>query len=150
VNLRAATIKVRRAKGGKSRMLYLNDRVLTDLRDYRKRFPPEADSDGPVFIAMNRNHSTPAPYGRLTPNQVNQMLRLLARDCGLQVEVSPHTLRHTFATHMYDAGCTVEQIKEMLGHDDETETCIYIHIGAELARQFLRDERCEPPKEGER
>jgi site-specific recombinase XerD len=141
LNFRRATMTVRRAKGGKSRMLYLNDRVLADLRAYRKRLPEAAEGNGPVFVALHRTRSYLPACARLTANQVNGMLRRLAAECGLGVEVSPHSLRHTFATHMYEAGCTVEQIKELLGHDDEAETCIYIHISAESARRFLRDER---------
>jgi len=141
VDLRKATMSLYKTKGGKSRMLYLNDRVLGDLHAYRKRFPDGADPDGPVFISLMANQNTKGLYGAITSNHVARMLRELVKACQLGVEVTPHILRHTFATNMYEAGCTVEQIKEMLGHDDETESCIYIHISAELAKQFLAGQR---------
>ncbi|OGV65753.1 MAG: hypothetical protein A3K19_25750 [Lentisphaerae bacterium RIFOXYB12_FULL_65_16] len=60
-----------------------------------------------------------------------------AEQAGIDRKISPKTLRHTFATHMYERGVAVEDTKEMMGHDTDTETCIYIHVSVEAAKQLL-------------
>ena len=56
---------------------------------------------------------------------------------GIDRPISPKTLRHTFATHMYERGIAVEDIKEMMGHVTDTETCVYIHVSVDAAKQLL-------------
>ena len=54
--------------------------------------------------------------------------------------------RHTFATQMLEAGVPIEDIKEMLGHDDETETCIYIHVTLDAAKKLLENHIGNPQR----
>ena len=65
---------------------------------------------------------------------------------GLDKPISPMTFRHTFATHMYHVGTTIEDIKELLGHDDETESTVYIHVTLDAARKLLEDHVANPDR----
>ena len=58
------------------------------------------------------------------------------------------TFRHTFATHMFEAGVDIEDLKEMLGHTLDTETCTYIHITLDKARQLLNAHDANPYHKG--
>ena len=65
------------------------------------------------------------------------LCRTTAELAGIVSKVTPLTLRHTFATHMYQAGVTVRDIQEMMGHTTMTETTVYLHVTAEAAIRVL-------------
>ena len=60
----------------------------------------------------------------------------LCEQCGIQKNISPHTLRHSFATHLLEGGANLRAIQQMLGHESITTTEIYVHID----RSYLREE----------
>ncbi|MCP4625902.1 MAG: tyrosine-type recombinase/integrase [bacterium] len=74
------------------------------------------------------------------------MIRHHANWVGIEKKVSPRMFRHTFATQMLEAGVLIDDIKEMLGHDDETETCIYIHVTVDAAKQLLENHIGNPDR----
>jgi integrase/recombinase XerC len=76
--------------------------------------------DGPLFLNKNT--------GRLTARSVARILDKLVTACGLLTPVSPHTLRHTFATHMLDAGADLRAVQELLGHMSLSTTQKYTHV----------------------
>jgi integrase/recombinase XerD len=128
------TLLVRKGKGGKQRLLFLNDRLWEDMRRYHEKMG--GGTDEPVFYALTNNqHTANSPKRPLSQSALVDMIRHHA--VGIDKKVSPRTFRHTFATQMLEAGVPLEDIKEMLGHDDETETCIYIHVTIEAAKQLL-------------
>jgi len=138
IDLKEKTLLVRKGKGGRQRLLFLNDRILKELRQYNKK--TGKDEDGPVFAALTNNQHTKKSGARsISQSALVDIIRNHAKANGFEKKISPKTFRHTFATHMLEVGTPLEDIKEMLGHDDETETCIYIHVSVDAARSLLEN-----------
>lgn len=149
IDLEDASLLVRRGKNRRQRLVFLNDRVLADLRGYREISRPEG-GPSPVLPAMR---GAAWPEGRrlpITAGGVCTVLQTHAPRAGIGRPVSPKTLRHTFATHMYERGASVADIQEMMGHSTDTETCIYIHVTVEAARQLLLDHMANQAGSGRR
>ncbi|MBQ0016808.1 MAG: tyrosine-type recombinase/integrase [Bacteroidales bacterium] len=118
-------------KGDKQRWVPINSRALRLLLDYiaqtRSCVQPKPDNERYVFL--NR-------YGtRLSRNYVFMFLQKAVQEAGIQKHVSPHSLRHSFATELVQNGADLRAVQEMLGHAKLTTTEIYTHLGA----QYLRD-----------
>ncbi|MBI2526696.1 MAG: tyrosine recombinase XerC [Candidatus Rokubacteria bacterium] len=116
---RRATVRVL-GKGDKERVVPVGEAALAALDAYLVRRP---EGGGPLF----RNPRG----GRLTPRSVHRIVRRLARAAGLTRRVSPHTLRHTFATDMLGAGADLRLIQELLGHSRLSTTQRYTHVSPE-------------------
>jgi len=145
IDLDQGSLLVRKGKGGKQRLLFLNDRLWDDLRRYHQRLG--GDANEPVFCALTNNqHTANSPKRALSQSALVDMIRHHVNRVGITKKVSPRTLRHTFATQMLEAGVPIDDIKEMLGHDDETETCIYIHVTVEAAKQLLENHIGNPQR----
>jgi integrase/recombinase XerC len=111
-------------KGNKERIVPIGEKAVTAVMDYRKRLKAEAgigeDHNTPLFL--NKNH------GRLTGRSISRILEKAAKECGLLIPISPHALRHTFATHMLDAGADLRVVQELLGHRSLSTTQKYTHV----------------------
>ena len=111
-------------KGGKDRVVPIGEKSLAAIRAYREGLRLEKavplDQDGPLFL--NRYG------GRITARSVGRILDRRIRECGLFTSVSPHGLRHSFASHMLDAGADLRALQEMLGHQKLSTTQRYTHI----------------------
>ncbi len=111
-------------KGNKERIVPIGEKAVTAIMDYRKRLNSETgigeDHNTPLFL--NKNH------GRLTSRSIARILEKAAKECGLLIPVSPHALRHTFATHMLDAGADLRVVQELLGHRSLSTTQKYTHV----------------------
>jgi integrase/recombinase XerC len=111
-------------KGGKERIVPIGEKALGTLTNYRQKLKMErkisSKLDGPLFLNKN--------MGRLTARSVARILYKLVTACGLLTPVSPHTLRHTFATHMLDAGADLRVVQELLGHMSLSTTQKYTHV----------------------
>ncbi len=121
-------------KGDKERIVPLSPRSIDLIRDYlplREKLNIKPDSVDILFL--NRRG------GMMTRVMVFYIIRDLARAAGIQKKVSPHTLRHSFATHLLEGGANLRAIQEMLGHESIATTEIYIH----LDRSRLRSELIE-------
>ena len=98
---------------------YLEERgMLKGLRPGGRASGPEGDE--PVFVNSLR--------GRLTARSVGRLIKKYTRHSGIFRKVSPHSLRHTFATHLLDAGADIREIQEMLGHSSLSTTQRYTHV----------------------
>lgn len=144
LDLEEKTLRVLKGKGGKQRQIFLNDRVCEDLRQYRLRLGGNATD--PVFYAFSVNAPGVKEHIRVSTSRLDDMVRLHARKVGLSKPVNPLTFRHTFATHMFEAGVDIQDIKEMLGHDLETETTIYVHVTIDAAKRLLNEHLANPSK----
>ena len=139
------TLLVRKGKGGKQRLLFLHDRIWEEIREYYDKMGGKGED--PVFLSITKNqHTGGKKQGPLSQSALVDMIRHHAGNNGFKKKISPKTFRHTFATHMLEGGAPLEAIKEMLGHDDETETCIYIHVTVEAAKQLLCEHISNPER----
>ncbi|MCI6716561.1 MAG: site-specific tyrosine recombinase XerD [Bacilli bacterium] len=111
-------------KGSKERIVPINDYASKVLRDYIVKYRPELVKNGKDnnFIFLN-NQGQP-----LSRQSFFLILKRLAKDAGIEKEISPHTLRHSFATHLLEAGTDLRYIQEMLGHENISTTQIYTHL----------------------
>jgi integrase/recombinase XerC len=107
-------------KGDKERLVPVGDAALQALDDY---LAMRGTSRGPLFT--NRRG------GRLTPRSVHRIVGKRARQSGIDRRVTPHTLRHTFATHMLGEGADLRLIQELLGHSRLSTTQRYTHVSPE-------------------
>ncbi|MDO8962965.1 MAG: tyrosine recombinase [Coriobacteriia bacterium] len=112
-------------KGDKQRILPLHRRAVARLEGYmregRRQFKPRA---GEEAVFLNRNGS------RLTDGGIRRMLDRHVRALGGTTGITPHAIRHTFATHMLEAGADLRTVQELLGHVALSTTQIYTHLGA--------------------
>lgn len=107
-------------KGNKERIVPVGDQALRALDAYLARRPA---GDGPLFQNLRG--------GRLTVRSVHRIVRARARGAGIARPVTPHTLRHTFATHMLDQGADLRLIQDLLGHSRLSTTQKYTHVSAD-------------------
>jgi integrase/recombinase XerC len=131
-----------RGKGGKERVVPVGDRALAAIRAYRERLleeGPSVDTDGALFLN--------ARGGRLTGRSVARLLDGHERRLGLPRPVSPHGVRHSFATHMLDAGADLRTVQEILGHASLSTTQRYTHVS--MGRLMEVYDKAHPHGEGD-
>ncbi|MDE5988036.1 MAG: site-specific tyrosine recombinase XerD [Duncaniella sp.] len=112
-----------RGKGNKERMVPMSEVSLTEIGNYlldRSYLDIKPDSRDILFL--NRRG------GRLTRTRIFQIVKDLAAAAGIRKTISPHTLRHSFATHLLEGGANLRAIQQMLGHESIATTQIYIHL----------------------
>ncbi len=134
IDLEESTVLVRKGKGRKQRRLFLNDRLLENMRHYRKNIL--AKERHPVFCSIAPSVRENGEMGRY---ELSTVIGLSAGKAGIDRKVTPLMLRHTFATHMYEAGVPVRDLQEMMGHSDMTETSVYIHVTVKALKKLLND-----------
>jgi len=115
------TAWVRGGKGAKDRLVILSDRLVKDLKKYLEKH----DSD----------YLFPGRRGALTTRNVQQIVSSVAKKSSIKKRVTPHTLRHSFATHLLENGTDIRLIQELLGHADLSTTQIYTHVSDEAKRK---------------
>lgn len=138
LDLEEGSLLVRKGKGGKQRQVYFNERLRKLLVSYKKQM--NGIEHEPVFCAFSQNATLKGKHGRLSQSAMGEMIRKNGKKAGLKKQVNPLIFRHCFATHMYEAGVKIADIKEMLGHDDETETTIYVHVSVATVKRFLQEQ----------
>jgi integrase/recombinase XerD len=126
IDLDGGSVLVRSGKGGKGRVVPVGRAAREALRDYLGVTRPELAKKlkgGPAAhrAALFLN----ARGGRLSRQGCWKILKAYARAAGLEEKVSPHTLRHSFATHMLDGGADIRVVQELLGHANVTTTQVY-------------------------
>ncbi len=126
-----------RGKGGRERLVPVSARAREALDDYlgvRERFMPNP-KDGSNFLFPSRGKQ-----GHLTRHRVAQCLKELALEAGLDTKgISPHVLRHAFATHLLSNGADLRSVQQMLGHADISTTQIYTHVLDERLKQLVQE-----------
>jgi integrase/recombinase XerC len=122
LDARAGIIRVL-GKGGKERLVPIGERAVGAIAVYRDILNEQADvaaDDGAIFLNKD--------FGRLTTRSIARVVDKMARACGLAVPVSPHAMRHSYATHMLDAGADLRAVQELLGHRNLSTTQRYTHV----------------------
>jgi integrase/recombinase XerD len=115
-----------RGKGSKERIVPIGQAALKALRIYLERGRPGLVKGAPeahLFVNFRG--------GQLTRQGLYKIVRRHALTAGLADQMSPHTLRHTFATHLLAGGCDLRSVQEMLGHADVSTTQLYTHLSSE-------------------
>ncbi len=111
-------------KGAKERVVPIGAKALSAIGAYREALMTKhgigSKSEGPLFLNKDQ--------GRLTARSIARVVDKLARACGLSVPVSPHAMRHSFATHLLDAGADLRAVQELLGHRSLSTTQRYTHV----------------------
>jgi integrase/recombinase XerC len=130
VDFIAGTVRVF-GKGRKERLVPVGKAALSALRKYLEaRSASTLGGSKPLFLN--------ARGGRLSGDAVALVVRRAARRSGLLKSVTPHALRHSFATQMLNRGCDVRSLQEMLGHESLATTQAYTHASLELIRRVYR------------
>jgi site-specific recombinase XerD len=111
-------IRVHEGKGGRQRYTILGERLLTVLRTYYKHERPK----GPYLFPGARKNTA------LSPDSVREVLRKAVKQAGLTKRVTPHILRHSFATHLLEAGTDIRVIQVLLGHRSIRTTSGYAQV----------------------
>jgi len=123
-------VLVRSGKGNKDRMVPIGEPALDALKAWRRAMPKAWELDGPVITNLRG--------GRLTTRAVENILAQRIVVAGLGSSITPHWLRHCFATHMLNAGADLRSIQEMLGHASLATTQRYTHVSVKHLKEVYR------------
>lgn len=122
-------------KGNKERFVPLGGQakkfLLIYIREIRKTIPVKAKNED--FVFLNRRGS------KLSRIMVFMIIKELAQLAGIKKNISPHTFRHSFATHLIEGGADLRAVQEMLGHESITTTEIYTHLDKDYLRQTIQE-----------
>lgn len=121
-------------KGSKERLVPIGNRALQQIVRYRQHVrihvqPQRGEED---ILFLNKRGA------RLSRVMVFMIIKSLAAQIGLKKNISPHTFRHSFATHLVEGGADLRAVQEMLGHESITTTEIYTHLDREFLRSTLQ------------
>jgi integrase/recombinase XerD len=131
-------------KGDKERVVPLGSKAIESLRMYQERGRPLLGGPGtlkaPELFLNNRGR-------RLSRQGLHLIIKRYAREAGLPDDISAHTLRHSFATHLLEGGADLRAVQEMLGHADLSTTQIYTHVTTAHLQRVYRDAHPRARKE---
>ncbi|MDD2260209.1 MAG: site-specific tyrosine recombinase XerD [Acholeplasmataceae bacterium] len=132
IHLTASYVKII-GKGSKERQVPLGQMSVIALREYLTKGRPQLIKIENNFLFLNQ-------YGnKLSRQGFFKLLKKIAKDSNITKEVSPHTLRHSFATHLLEAGIDLRTLQELLGHEDISTTQIYTHISQKHLKESYLD-----------
>jgi site-specific recombinase XerD len=131
VNLNKSEFSVR-GKGAKVRIVFLSD----DARDWLKKYLDKRQDVNPyLFVGHDKGSGGRGEEEGLTPRSVQRLVQKYAKIAGITKQVTPHTMRHSYATDLLMGGADIRSVQAMLGHSSITTTQVYTHI----TDQQLRD-----------
>lgn len=141
VNLEIARLHLDRGyisvsgKGSKERLVPVSQVAIDCIKEYvdGQRSMLDIKPGNDHYLFLNRRGA------RLTRVMIFYIVRQLAEAAGIVKEISPHTLRHSFATHLLEGGANLRAIQQMLGHESIATTEIYLHLDTSVLRQEILD-----------
>ena len=122
-------------KGSKERLVPIGRHAIKYINMYKNeyRHNKKINKGNEGFLFLNR-------YGRkLTREMIYLIIKKVSNKCLLNKNVSPHTFRHSFATHLIEGGADLRAVQEMLGHESITTTEIYTHLDREYLKQVIKE-----------
>ena len=122
-------------KGSKERLVPIGRHAIKYINMYKNgyRLNKKINKGNEGFLFLNR-------YGRkLTREMIFLIIKKVSNKCLLNKNVSPHTFRHSFATHLIEGGADLRAVQEMLGHESITTTEIYTHLDREYLKQVIKE-----------
>jgi len=135
VNLMSGKIKVVEGKGAKDRIVWANGQALDMLKSWKERQVEEIDECEHVFTTLEGN--------KVSGNYIRDMVTRYVDKAGIEKAISPHNLRHSFATDFLRECNNLRQVQKALGHRDISTTQIYTHIVDEDLEKSLKNFRVE-------
>ena len=111
-----------RGKGEKLRVVFISDRAQKAVKNYLAK---RQDAEEALFISLNKKN---AVIGRITPRAIQRLVDRYARQAGIVKRITPHGLRHLFATDLLINGADLRSVQELLGHSNIATTQIYTHL----------------------
>lgn len=123
-----------RGKGQKDRPVFVGEVAAEHVNEY---LAVRIDNLPPLFLSYSRNNlsSTSGDYRRLSARSIQRMISKYARLAGITKHVSPHTMRHSYATDLLMNGADLRSVQTMLGHSDISTTQVYTHVTDEHLRE---------------
>ncbi|MEI6731881.1 MAG: site-specific tyrosine recombinase/integron integrase [archaeon] len=122
LNMQEKTGWVRRGKGGKDRIFAISEGLATDLSQY----------------LQDKNHTYIFSKDKpLTTRNIQKIIKFTAKRAGINKKVTPHTLRHSFATHLLEQGTDIRIIQSMLGHSSLSTTQVYTHVSNDQIKKVV-------------
>ncbi len=133
-------------KGNKERLVPIGDEAIKYIKQYQtsvRRLQTNIQKEDENVLFLNRNGKG------LTRVMIFLIIKDIAKNAGIEKEVSPHTFRHSFATHLLEGGADLKAIQDMLGHQSITTTEIYTHLDTEYLKETIlmfhpRNKRKDP------
>jgi integrase/recombinase XerD len=120
LDLNEKMARVESGKGKKDRIIILSKKWIHNLKKYLKRKKVQSE-----FVFSKKNGKP------ITPDTIERMVKKYAIKAGIQKKVTPHVLRHSFATHLLESGENIRRIQELLGHSNLSTTQIYTFVSTE-------------------
>jgi integrase/recombinase XerC len=120
-------VRVRHGKGNKERIVPIGEPALKAMMQWRGQMPVDGGPHGPIFTNLRG--------GRITTRSVELIVARLLGLSGVANRITPHGLRHSFATHLLDHGADLRSIQEMLGHASLTTTQRYTHVSVNRLKE---------------
>ena len=117
-------------KGKKERLLPVTSQAIDSIENYLMKRPTGKDKDSIIFCNLKG--------GPLTERGVQYIIDTLARNCGIYRKITPHMLRHSFATHFLENGMNLRYLQALLGHSNLSTTEIYTHLSIEELTKVYR------------
>jgi site-specific recombinase XerD len=123
-----------RGKGQKDRPVFIGEAAAARVEDY---LAARLDNLPPLFLSYSRNNTatTSGDYRRLTTRSIQRIINKYAKLAGITKHVSPHTMRHSFATDLLMNGADLRSVQVMLGHSNISTTQVYTHVTDEHLRE---------------
>jgi len=144
-DLNAGFVKVT-GKGDKERVVPVGDKAVAAISEYTRAFDAKSGLHGGNDLPLFMNKTG----GRLSVRGIRRVVEKHVIATGLQGKVSPHTLRHTFATHLLGSGADLRSIQEMLGHASLSTTQKYTHVDLDRLMQVYDKAHPRAKKDGEK
>ena len=139
VDFQRGEVRVNLGKGGKDRVVPVDADTLGWLRAWsERRNTLEFNGRQPLFCAVRRTPLGSEPGQPITVRTVQALIRRLSREAAIDKRVTPHVLRHTYASRLLDSGLTIREVQELLGHSDVSTTMIYTHVNPEALRRKIQ------------
>ena len=126
INIKERTAMIRSGKGAKDRMIILSKDWIKDLKKYFKKKKIKSD-----FVFSKKNGKP------LSTDTIQRIVRESAEKAGIHKHVTPHSLRHSYATHLLEAGTNIRYIQSLLGHSSLNTTQIYTNVANEQLKKIV-------------
>lgn len=133
LNKKANMVKVT-GKGAKERIIPVHDHAIKAINNYQDMREEKYTNQEWLFLSNNGR--------QLTTCAIRKMLKRRLKEASMQVEMSPHSFRHSFATHLLESGADLRTVQELLGHIDLSSTQVYTHLSKSKLKEVYK--KCHP------